>query len=162
MTTGHILYMWRGFGHCPYMTDILQIYEGLWLVTGTWGLETGEAPTIPLGSQGFWALPQPGTKIPFMSHTWWEGLSLQRPPEGSARLSSSSHEWIVDKKKSSVPHLAFLSKTVYFLLFSHIVKIKMFTWSTEWVLGQPRLYRETLSWKTKTKQNKKKTNKKII
>jgi hypothetical protein len=27
------------------------------------------------------------------------------------------------------------------------------TWSTEWVSGQPGLYRETLSQKTKTKQN---------
>ena len=27
-------------------------------------------------------------------------------------------------------------------------------WSTEWVPGQPGLYRETLSWKTKTKRNK--------
>jgi hypothetical protein len=32
-------------------------------------------------------------------------------------------------------------------------------WSTKWVPGQPRLYRETLSWKTK--QNKTKQNKKI-
>jgi hypothetical protein len=35
-------------------------------------------------------------------------------------------------------------------------------WSTEWVPGQPGLYRETLSWKTKqnkTKQNKTKQNK---
>jgi hypothetical protein len=36
-------------------------------------------------------------------------------------------------------------------------------WSTEWVLGQPGLYRETLSQKTKTnRQNKNKNNKKKI
>jgi hypothetical protein len=28
-------------------------------------------------------------------------------------------------------------------------------WSTEWVPGQPGLYRETLSWKTKKKKKKK-------
>jgi hypothetical protein len=34
-------------------------------------------------------------------------------------------------------------------------------WSTKWVPGQPELYRETLSWKTKNKQKtNKQTNKK--
>jgi hypothetical protein len=35
-------------------------------------------------------------------------------------------------------------------------------WSTKWVLGQPGLYRETLSRKTKRKKKKKKERKKML
>jgi len=74
MTCGHVLYLWRGLGHCPYVTDGHKFMEGLQLVAGLVSWESGETPTIPfrvigvsnLLNQEPWCLSQ--------SHTLYSGL----------------------------------------------------------------------------------------
>jgi hypothetical protein len=63
VTFGDILYMLRGLGYCPYVTNGHKSVDGFGLVP-----ETGKMPTVPPGSLGFLALAQLGTRILFTAH----------------------------------------------------------------------------------------------
>lgn len=69
MTTGHVLYVWRGLGHYPYVTDGHK----------SMGAADSDRDLVPrnrqssycfFGSLGLLALAQPGTRLLFMdTHT---------------------------------------------------------------------------------------------
>jgi hypothetical protein len=63
-------YMWRGLGHCLYVSDGHKSMGGLWLVTGALCPGTGEVPIVPSGFPGFQDLAQPWTKLPFTVPQW--------------------------------------------------------------------------------------------
>ena len=47
MTCGHIFYLWRGLGHCPYVTDGHRPMESFGLVSGPGVRDCGKMPTVP-------------------------------------------------------------------------------------------------------------------
>ena len=71
MTCGHVLYLWRGLGHCPYMTDGHRPMESCSLMSGAWYLGAWQnaycsLQDYPCGVTGVLNLAQPENRLPFM------------------------------------------------------------------------------------------------
>ena len=86
MICGHILYLWRGLGHCPYVTDGHKSIVGSILMSGA-GFPRGwdETPSALLWSPGFLDLAQPGTRLPFIV------LHIPPPPPPFTFLKERHH-----------------------------------------------------------------------
>ena len=64
-TCDHIFYLWRGLGHCLYVTDGYKIMEGCSLVSGAWCPGVWQNAYCPLQGyplQGLWGFQPSSTR----------------------------------------------------------------------------------------------------